>query len=72
MLGLIALIAWYATIYWLWERLDTDGRIALMVLLSIALYGYGWLMDRFVRRSAREQEAGRRGKEIKRASARRL
>jgi len=60
LLGLAALGAWYATIIWLWERLDTDSRVALMVLLSIALYGYGWLMNQLVQRSAKDQSARRR------------
>lgn len=49
-----ASIASYMAIGWLWEQLDGPDRILLVLGSSIALYGFGWCMDR-VTASARKE-----------------
>jgi uncharacterized RDD family membrane protein YckC len=40
---------------WLWEQLDATGRTLLLLAVSVALYGFGCLMDRITGRSGNEK-----------------
>ena len=40
---------------WLWEQLDATGRTLLLLGTSVALYGFGCVMDRITGRSGTEE-----------------
>lgn len=40
---------------WLWGQLDATGRTLLLLGTSVALYGFGCLMDRITGRSGNEK-----------------
>lgn len=40
---------------WLWEQLDATGRTLLLLGTSVALYGFGCVMDRITGRSGNEE-----------------
>ena len=40
---------------WLWEQLDATGRTLLLLAVSVALYGFGSLMDRITGRPGNEK-----------------
>lgn len=57
-----ALGAW-AAIDYLWERIDAPTRVALMLGSGIALYGFGWCMDRFAGRAGKGKPEATRGRD---------
>lgn len=52
-LVLVAGFATYVAVDWLWAQLDNAGRSALVIVISIALYTFGWCMDRVSGRSGK-------------------
>ena len=52
-LVLVAGFAAYIAVDWLWAQLDSAGRSALVIVISIALYAFGWCMDRIAGRSGK-------------------
>jgi hypothetical protein len=46
--GLMLLVA----LRWVWEQLDATGHTLLLLGAGVALYGFGWFMDRITGRSA--------------------